>query len=192
MQHKMKLHYASTGTHKTMKLSDLEKLTGDQYNILNIPLENEKELMAFYDRLKKMHVSFAELPDLKMGDGYTQIAYNPMDAENVKMVVHYYRNKLSEMPKDITVEEYMKMAGKDGQQLDELATKGYENEIHIEQLAEIQEKMKSTECIPLSLNIESLLIAFSRVIPPSTILWRAITYGCGLLVRRVSECKNVE
>ena len=81
MQHRMKLYYASTGTHETMKLSALEKLTGNQYNILNIPLENEKELTAFYDRLKKMHVSFAELPDLQMGDGYTQIAYNPMDAE---------------------------------------------------------------------------------------------------------------
>lgn len=87
MQYKMKLHYASTGNHKTMKLSDLEKLTGGQYNILNIPLENEKELLKFYDRLKKMRVSFAELPDLQLGDGYTQIAYNPMDAENVKMVV---------------------------------------------------------------------------------------------------------
>lgn len=35
MQCKMKLHYASTGNRKTMKLSDLEKLTGGQYNILN-------------------------------------------------------------------------------------------------------------------------------------------------------------
>ena len=35
MQCRMKLHYASTGNRKTMKLSDLEKLTGGQYNILN-------------------------------------------------------------------------------------------------------------------------------------------------------------
>jgi len=126
MQHNMKLHYASTGNHKTMKLSDLEKLTGGQYNILNIPLENEKELLEFYDRLKKMRVSFAELPDLQLGDGYTQIAYNPMDAENVKMVVQYYRKHLSEMPKDISVDQYMDMAGKDGKELlDELAEKGY-------------------------------------------------------------------
>lgn len=159
MQCKMKLHYASTGNHKTMKLSDLEKLTGGQYNILNIPLENEKGLLGFYDRLKKMHVSFAELPDLQLGDGYTQIAYNPMDAENVKMVVRYYRKRLSELPQDISIDEYMDMAGKDGKELlDELAEKGYTGEMHIEQLSEIQERIKDENYIPISLNIESLLL----------------------------------
>lgn len=159
MQYKMKLHYASTGNHKTMKLSDLEKLTGGQYNILNIPLENEKELLKFYDRLKKMRVSFAELPDLQLGDGYTQIAYNPMDAENVKMVVGYYRKHLSEMPKDISVDQYMDMAGKDGQELlDELAEKGYTDGMHIEQLSEIQERIRDDNYIPISLNMESLLL----------------------------------
>ena len=47
MQHRMKLHYASEGTHNTMKLSDLEKMTGGRYTILNIPLEGEKELIPF-------------------------------------------------------------------------------------------------------------------------------------------------
>jgi len=159
MQYKMKLHYASTGNHKTMKLSDLEKLTGGQYNILNIPLENEKELVRFYDRLKKMRVSFAELPDLQLGDGYTQIAYNPMDAENVKMVVQYYRKHLSEMPKDISIDQYMDMAGKDGKELlDELAEKGYTEGMHIEQLSEIQERIRDDNYIPISLNMESLLL----------------------------------
>lgn len=159
MQHKMKLHYASTGNHKTMKLSDLEKLTGGQYNILNIPLENEKELLGFYDRLKKMRVSFAELPDLQLGDGYTQIAYNPMDAENVKMVIQYYRKLLSEMPKDISVEQYMDMAGKDGKELlNELAEKGYTEGMHIEQLSEIQERIRDEDYLPISLNMETLLL----------------------------------
>lgn len=159
MQCKMKLHYASTGNRKTMKLSDLEKLTGGQYNILNIPLENDKELLGFYDRLKKMRVSFAELPDLQLGDGYTQIAYNPMDAENVKMVVQYYRKHLLEMPKDISVEQYMDMAGKDGQELlNELAEKGYTEGMHIEQLSEIQERIRNNNYIPISLNMETLLL----------------------------------
>ena len=159
MQSKMKLHCASTGNRKTMKLSDLEKLTGGQYNILNIPLENEKGLLGFYDRLKKMRVSFAELPDLQLGDGYTQIAYNPMDAENVKMVVQYYRKHLSEMPKDISIDQYMDMAGKDGKELlDELAEKGYTEGMHIEQLSEIQERIRDDNYIPISLNMESLLL----------------------------------
>lgn len=71
-------------------------------------------MLGFYDRLKKRHVSFAELPDLQLGDGCTQIAYNPIDAENVKMVVRYYGKRLSELPQDISLDEYMDMAGKDG------------------------------------------------------------------------------
>lgn len=95
--------------------------------ILNIPIEGEKELIPFYDRLKKMRVSFAELPDLKLGDGYTQIAYNPDDVENVRLVIDYYKKKLRETPKDIDIDEYMAMAGPDGRDyLDELAVKGYE------------------------------------------------------------------
>ena len=114
LQHRMKLHYASEGTHNTMKLCDLEKMTGGRYVILNIPIEGEKELIPFYDRLKKMRVSFAELPDLKLGDGYTQIAYNPDDVENVRLVIDYYKKKLRETPKDIDIDEYMAMAGPDG------------------------------------------------------------------------------
>ena len=104
IQHKIKLHYASTGKHKTMKLKDLEKITGAQYNILNIPLEDEEKLTQFYDHLKKMRVSFAELPDLQVGDGYTRIADNPLDAEKVKFVVGQFRKYLSEEAKDIDVE----------------------------------------------------------------------------------------
>lgn len=106
-----------------------------------------------------MRVSFAELPDLQLGDGYTQIAYNPMDAENVKMVVQYYRKHLSEMPKDISVDQYMDMAGKDGQELlNELAEKGYTEGMHIEQLSEIQERVRDGDYIPISLNMETLLL----------------------------------
>ena len=82
--------------------------------ILNIPIEGEKALIPFYDRLKKMRVSFAELPDLKLGDGYTQIAYNPDDVESVRLVIDYYKKKLRETPKDIDIDEYMAMAGPDG------------------------------------------------------------------------------
>ena len=108
LQHRMKLHYASEGTHNTMKLCDLEKMTGGRYVILNIPIEGEKELIQFYDRLKKMRVSFAELPDLKLGDGYTQIAYNPDDVENVRLVIDYYKKKLRENLKTRTKSEVQK------------------------------------------------------------------------------------
>lgn len=124
LQHRMKLHYASEGTHNTMKLSDLEKMTGGRYTILNIPLEREKELIPFYDRLKKMKVAFAELPDLNLGDGYTQIAYNPEQVESVRMVIEYYKKKFREEAKEIDLDEYMGMASPGGlEYLDELAAK---------------------------------------------------------------------
>ena len=127
LQHRMKLHYASEGTHNTMKLSDLEKMTGGRYTILNIPLEDEKELISFYDRLKKLKVSFSELPDLNLGDGYTQIAYNPEQVESVRMVIEYYKKKFREEAKEIDLDEYMGMASPGGlEYLDELAAKGYE------------------------------------------------------------------
>ena len=77
----------------------------------------------------------------------------------MKMVVQYYRKHLSEMPKDISVDQYMDMAGKDGQELlDELAEKGYTEGMHIEQLSEIQERVRDDNYIPVSLNMESLLL----------------------------------
>ena len=147
LQHRMKLHYASEGTHNTMKLSDLEKMTGGRYTILNIPLEDEKELIAFYDRLKKLKVSFSELPDLNLGDGYTQIAYNPDDVESVRLVIDYYKKKFRQKASPGGLEY-----------LNELAAKGYEGRMHEEQLEEIQEKIRDKEYLPISINVESLLL----------------------------------
>lgn len=160
MQAKIRMHYASTGTHNTMRLSDLEKITGAQYNILNIPLEDEKKLTEFYDQLKKMRVSFAELPDLMPGDGYTQIAYNPMDAEKVKFVVEQYRKQLREEPKDIGVEDYIKSGGEQGEELlKELADKGYKEEMYREHLEHVQEIVADRDYIPISVNLGSLLVS---------------------------------
>ena len=121
-----------------MKLSDLEKMIGGRYTILNIPLEDEKELISFYDRLKKLKVSFSELPDLNLGDGYTQIAYNPDDVESVRLVIDYYKKKFRQEAKEMDLDEYFGTAGPGGMEyLNELAAKGYEGRMHEEQLAEI-------------------------------------------------------
>ena len=159
LQHRMKLHYASEGTHNTMKLSDLEKMTGGRYTILNIPLEDEKELIAFYDRLKKLKVSFSELPDLNLGDGYTQIAYNPDDVESVRLVIDYYKKKFRQEAKEMDLDEYFGTASPGGlEYLNELAAKGYEGRMHEEQLEEIQERIRDKEYLPISINVESLLL----------------------------------
>ena len=53
----------------------------------------------------------------------------------------------------------MDMAGKDGQELlNELAEKGYTDGMHIEQLSEIQERIRDDNYIPISLNMETLLL----------------------------------
>ena len=129
MQLKMKLHFASTGKHNTMKLRDLEKLTGGNYKILNIPIEDEKKLIKFYDGLKRRKVSFAELPDLCIGDGCTQIAYNPQDAEKIKSVVDAFKKKHEKDVKEISIEDYGKIGGDEGRViLDNLAENGYRKE----------------------------------------------------------------
>ena len=151
LQHRMKLHYASEGTHNTMKLSDLEKMTGGRYTILNIPLEDEKELIAFYDRLKKLKVSFSELPDLNLGDGYTQIAYNPDDVESVRLVIDYYKKKFRQEAKEMDLDEYFGTASPGGlEYLNELPAEGYEGRI--------QERIRDKEYLPISINVESLLL----------------------------------
>ena len=96
---------------------------------------------------------------MKLGDGYTQIAYNPDDVENVRLVIDYYKKKLRETPKDIDIDEYMAMAGPDGRDyLEELAVKGYEGMMHVEQLEEIQNRINDKDYLPISINIESLLL----------------------------------
>lgn len=158
MQLKMKLHYASTGTHDTMRVKDLEKLTGGQYDILNIPFEDEKSLIGFYDRLKKLNVAFAELPDLNLGDGYTQIAYNPQDADRVKAVVEYYKDKMEIEAAEISLEQYERMGDEKAQQvLNELAEKGYQQEKHMSLLQTIRERNKDDNYVPISIDIGTLL-----------------------------------
>ncbi len=158
MQLRMKLHYASTGTRDTMKLSDLEKLTGDDYGIYNVPFEKEEDIRGFYDRLKELKVSFAELPDLNPGDGYTQIAFHKKDAANINAVANYYKEKLSIEGAEISLEAYDKMATEEGKALlDELAQKGYEKEKQMDQLMVIRERNHDDGYTPISINIESLL-----------------------------------
>lgn len=159
MQRKMKLHYASEGKHDTMKVKDLEELTGGNYKILNIPLEDEKGLIGFYDCLKKLKVSFAELPDLCIGDGYTQIAYDPQNVEKVKLAVEHYRKRLAHEPMEITLEDYEKIGGEDGKRiLDDLASRGYKAEKSAEQIAKLQERNKNETFSPITLNFDSLLL----------------------------------
>lgn len=57
------------------------------------------------------------------------------------------------------LDEYFGTSGPRGlEYLDELAAKGYEGRMHEEQLEEIQERIRDKEYLPISINVESLLL----------------------------------
>ncbi len=99
------------------------------------------------------------MPDLNLGDGYTQIAYNPDDVESVRLVIDYYKKKFRQEAKEMDLDEYFGTASPGGMEyLNELAAKGYEGRMHEEQLEEIQERIRDKEYLPISINVESLLL----------------------------------
>ena len=57
------------------------------------------------------------------------------------------------------LDEYFGTASPGGlEYLNELAAKGYEGRMHEEQLEEIQERIRDKEYLPISINVESLLL----------------------------------
>lgn len=121
MQAKLKLHYADKGTNSSLALSDLEKLTGGNYGIMKIPLERGlgksdlQDIQNFFDALKTLKIPFAELPDLNVGDGFIEIAYNPQDASKLKDFMNNYKFPKSKQAKDISLEEYLENATPEGE-----------------------------------------------------------------------------
>ena len=154
----MKIHYATSaipGDLSSMKFKDMEKLTGGNYKICNIPTENKKMISEFYQKLKKLKVPFSELPDLNLGDGFTQIAFDPNDADKIRLVSDFFKEKLQKEAEEITVEQYEKM-GED--KLKELASMGYEKESQMEQLSSIRQRNEDKNFVPISINRESLQV----------------------------------
>lgn len=187
LQHKIKVHYAAQGKHDTLTVKSLEKITGGDYRIMNIPTEDGTELIKFYDALKKIKVPFAELPDLNLGDGYTQVAYNPQDADKIKSFCQNYVFSDNKEAKETNMEEYIKTS--DPKLMDELtenAVKAAATEDHTpspsksEEKAELEELKKiekmrernsSPEWIPLTINknnvIEETELTYITRVPSS-------------------------
>jgi hypothetical protein len=90
MRIKLLLHYHSKAISgeklKGMSLHSLDKLTGGNYKVINIPTENKESLGEFFKILKKIKVAYSVLPDLVPNDGYTQIAIDPSQAEKVDAI----------------------------------------------------------------------------------------------------------
>lgn len=78
----MKLH--------SLFLPSLEKLTGGNYSVLNIPTENEAELAKFLQVLRKQKIAYSVLPDLIPGNGHTQIAVDPSVQARLESILDVY------------------------------------------------------------------------------------------------------
>lgn len=73
----------------------------------------------------------------------------------MRMVIDFYRKKFREEAREIDLDEYFNMASPGGlEYLDELAVKGYEGMMHVEQLEDIQHKINDKEYLPISINID--------------------------------------
>lgn|GEM_PF-1908036 len=120
MQAKMGLHYASKGTHSSMDIRAMEKLTGGNYRIFKIPLErgvgngNLGDIQNFFDDLKTLKIPFAEMPDLNVGDGFIEIAYNPLDAEKLQSFLKDYKFPNGKTAETINFEDYANNATEEG------------------------------------------------------------------------------
>lgn len=119
MQRVLASFYKNTGKHKTMPLKTLAKRCGGDFRILNIPIEagmhGEKELIKFYDALKRVHIPFTEMEDLVPGDGFTQIAYDPADAERLKQICDMWPFPDGKKAEDISFDDYWNSGTKEKQ-----------------------------------------------------------------------------
>ena len=95
MKARLFLHYHSkamsgSGKLKGMSLHSLEKLTGGDYGIVNIPTEKKEELAKFFKVLKKAKIAYSVLPDLIPGNDCSQIAIDISNAQRINTIFDTY------------------------------------------------------------------------------------------------------
>ena len=100
MKLKLALHHHRSATetnYNCLSLKTLEKKTGGDYGIVRIPTEDKEDIAKFCNMLKKRKVDASVLPDLNIGDGYTEIAYDPSQVQQLDSVKkgfdHYIKEK---------------------------------------------------------------------------------------------------
>lgn len=110
IQRMLKLHFASKGKYSELSIKDMEKITNGNYMMFKIPTEDPEELQQFYEALKVRKIAFAEMPDLKPGDGYVEIAYNPLDADRLRSFLEGYRFNGRKKAEETNVDDYFRNA----------------------------------------------------------------------------------
>ena len=87
-------HSATENSYNTISLKTLEKITGGELGICSVPTEDKTKLAEFFNMCKSYKINCAPLPDLNVGDGLTQIAFDPSQSHLMEAVQEKFNNQL--------------------------------------------------------------------------------------------------
>lgn len=85
-------------------VESIKVFTEGNYTILNMPFEKEEELSIMFSDFNQMGINYAKCPDLKVGDGYTQIAIPNSDRGLVEDWFKMWKNKQMAEGNDVSKE----------------------------------------------------------------------------------------
>lgn len=88
------LNHLTTGlTGGEKNLEAIKVFTEGNYTILNMPFEEMEELGEMLSDFNSIGVNYSILPDLNVGDGYTQLAVPNADRDKVEMWFKMWKDK---------------------------------------------------------------------------------------------------
>lgn len=96
---------------------------GPETQILNIATENRQDLIQIEKVMTDAKVMFCRLPDLKVGDGYTQFMIHASDAQKMSVIMKALNGKFETA--EMTADEYTATGTKE--QWDEIRQKAVKN-----------------------------------------------------------------
>lgn len=73
-------------------IEDMDALTDGKYNIVSLPTENAQEIAGLKKDFNSLQINYAVLPDLKVGDGETQLLVANADIAKLKHWYTLYKN----------------------------------------------------------------------------------------------------
>ena len=87
-------HITSNMTGGEKSLETLNVFTEGNYSVLNMPFEEAEDLGIMLSDFGKMKINYSILPDLNVGDGYTQVAIANADRTKVENWFKMWKQKL--------------------------------------------------------------------------------------------------
>lgn len=93
-------HLTANMTGGQKSLETLKVFTEGNYSVLNMPFEGAEELGVMLSDFNTMGINFSVLPDLNVGDGYTQLAIANTDRSQVENWFKMWKQKLLQEGKE--------------------------------------------------------------------------------------------